>query len=54
MGPIACINSRNGSLTSNKTAVLEAGCSKIVDHYFAVDEPIKSNEEIPAMLKKIY
>ena len=53
MGPIARINFRNGSLTCNKIAVREAGSNKIADHYFAVEEQIKSNEEIPAMLKKI-
>ena len=54
VGPIACINSRNGSLTCNRMAVREAGSNKIADHYFAVEEQIKSNEEIPVMLKKIY
>ena len=54
LGPIACINSRNGSLTCNRMAAREAGNNKIADHYFAVEEQIKSNEEIPAMLKGIY
>ena len=54
VGPIARINSRNGSLTCNRIAVREAGSSKIADHYFAVEEQLKSNEDIPAMLKKIY
>ena len=53
MGPIARINFRKRSLTCNKIAVREAGSNKIADHYFAVEEQIKSNEEIPAMLKKI-
>ena len=52
--PIGRINSRNGSLTCNRIAIQEAGSNKIADHYFAVEEQIKSNEEIPAMLKKIY
>ena len=54
VGPIGRINSRNGSLTSNRIAVREAVSNKIADHYFAVEEQIKQNEEIPAMLKKIY
>ena len=54
VGPIACINSRNGPLTCNRIAVREAGSKKIADHYFVVEEQIKSNEDIPAMLKKIY
>ena len=54
VGPIAQINSRNGSLTCNRIAVREAGSNNIADHYFAEEEQIKSNEEIPAMLKKIY
>ena len=37
-GPIACINSRNGSLTCNRIAVQEASSNKIIDHYFAVEE----------------
>ena len=40
-------------MQQNET-VQEAGSSKIADHYFAVlEEQIKSNQEIPAMLKKI-
>ena len=35
-------------------AVQEAGSKKIADHYFAVEEQIKLNEGIPAILKKIY
>ena len=31
----------------------EAGSNKIADHYFVVEEQIKSNEEIPVMLKRI-
>ena len=54
VGPIPQINSRNGLLTCNRIAVREAGSNKIADHYFVVEEQIKSNEEIPAMLKKIY
>ena len=54
VGPIACTNSRNGSLASNRMAVIEAGSNKIADHYFALEEQIKSYEGIPAMLKKIY
>ena len=54
VGPIACINSRNGSLTCNRMAVREAGSNKIVDHYFAAEEQIKSNDGIPAMLKRIF
>ena len=54
MGPIPQINSRNGLLTCSRIAVREAGSNKIADHYFVVEEQIKSNEEIPAMLKKIY
>ena len=54
VGPIAWINSRNGSLTSKRIAVREAGSNKIANHYFAVQEQIKSNEEMRAMLKKIY
>ena len=54
VGPIACINSRNGPLTCNRIAVREAGSNKIADHYFAVEEQLKSNEDIPAMLNKIY
>ena len=54
VGSIARINSRNGSLTCNRIAVREAASNKIADHYFAVEEQIKSNEQIPAMLKKIY
>ena len=54
VGPTACTNSRNGSLTLDRMAVREAGSNKIVDYYFAVEEQIKSNEEIPAMLKRIY
>ena len=54
VGQIARINSRNGSLTCNRIAVREAGSSKIADYYFAVEEQIKSNEEIHSMLKKIY
>ena len=38
VGPIACINSRNGSLTCNRIAVQEASSNKIADHYFAVEE----------------
>ena len=53
VGPMVRINSRNGSLTCNRIAVQEAGSSKIADHYFAVEEQIKSNEENPAILKKI-
>ena len=54
VGPITHINSRNGSLTCNRITVREAGSNKIAGHCFAVEERIKSNEEIPAMLKKIY
>ena len=54
VGSIVRINSRNGSLTCNRIAVREADSNKIADHYFAVEEQIKSNEHIPAMLKKIY
>ena len=54
MRPIAQINSRSRSLTCNKVAVREAGSNKIADRYFAVEELIISNEEIPAMVKKIY
>ena len=53
MGPIACIHRRNGSLTCNRMTVREAGTNKIADHYFAVEEQIKPNEKIPAMLKRI-
>ena len=35
-------------------AVREAGSNKIADHYSAMEEQIKLNEEISAMLKKIY
>ena len=54
MGPATCINPRNGSVTYNRMAVQEAGSNKIADHYFAVEEQIKSNEGIPALLKRIY
>ena len=54
VGPIARINSGNGLLTCNRMSVREAGSNKIADYYFAVEEQIKSDEEIPAMLKKIY
>ena len=54
VGPTACINSRNESLTCNRMAVQETGSNKIVNHYFVVEEQIKSNEGIPAMLKRIY
>ena len=54
VGPIACINPRNGSLTCNRTEVRGAGSNKIADHYFAVEEQIKPNEGIPAMLKRIF
>ena len=53
VGQIARINSRNGSLTCNRIALREARGNKIANHYFAVEEQIKSNEEIPGMLKKI-
>ena len=52
--PIARIDSRNGPLTCNRIALREAGSNKIADHYLAVEEQVKSNEDIPAMLKKIY
>ena len=54
MRPIAQINSRSRSLTCNKVAVREASSNKIADRYFAVEEQIISNEEITAMVKKIY
>ena len=54
LGPATCINPRNGSVTYNRMAVQEAGSNKIADHYFAVEEQIKSNEGIPALLKRIY
>ena len=54
VGPLVWINSRNGSLACNRIGVREAGSNKIADYYFAVDEQIKANEEIPAMLKKLY
>ena len=38
VGPIACINSRNGSVTCNRIAVQQVGSNKIADHYFAVAE----------------
>ena len=38
VGPIACINSRNGSVTCNRIAVQQVGGNKIADHYFAVAE----------------
>ena len=53
VGPIAWINSRNGSLTSKRIAVREAGSNKIADQ-LGVQEQIKSNQEMRAMLKKIY
>ena len=53
MGPVASINSRNESLTCNRIVVQEYGSNKIADHYFAVEEQTKSNQEIPAMLTKI-
>ena len=54
VGPIAHINSGNGLLACNRMSVRETGSNKIADYYFAVEEQIKSDEEIPAMLKKIY
>ena len=42
VGPIACINSRNGSLTCNRIEVRKAGSNEIADHYFAAVEQIKS------------
>ena len=41
VGPIACINSRNGSVTCNRIAVQQVGSNKIADHYFAVAEQLK-------------
>ena len=38
VGPIAWINSGNGSLTCNRIAIQEAVSNKIADHYFAVEE----------------
>ena len=35
-------------------AVREASSNKIADHYFTVEEHVKSNEGIPTMLKKVY
>ena len=54
VGPIARIDSRNGSLTCNRIAIQEAGSNKIADHHFKVEEQIKSNKDVPAILKKIY
>ena len=41
VGPIACINSRNGSVTCNRIAVQQVNSNKIADHYFAVAEQLK-------------
>ena len=38
----------------NRMVVWEAGSNKIANHYFAVEEQIKSNKGIPGMLKRIY
>ena len=54
VGPIACVSSRGGSLVCNRIAVQEAGSSRIQGHYFAMEKKINPDEDIPAMLKKIY
>ena len=54
VGPIPCDDKSRRSFSCNRIAVKEAGSNKIANHYFAVENRVRSNEEIPAMLKKLY
>ena len=54
VGPISYRNQSEGKISCNRTAVMEAGSSKVGRHYFAEENKLTPDDDVKSMLKKIY